>query len=286
MGQLRDRMETDLKIAGYSACTARIYRLYVTQFVRHFWRSPETMGAEEVRQFLLDMIERRKVSHSTIRQARAALKFLYTVTLNRAIEVEWLPAPRRQRPLPVILSGTEVQTLFDRICSIKYRTIMMAMYGAGLRIAEACHLRPEHVDSKRMVIHVREGKGGLDRYTVLSTRLLAALREYWRAVRPQSAWIFPARSLEKPVATESVRKVFHLAVAAAGIHKAVTPHSLRHSFATHLLECGTDVMVIRALLGHASVRTTQVYTHVRPELVARTQSPLDLLGTPRAQILG
>lgn len=286
MGMLRDQMQADLKIAGYSARTSQIYVLYAAQFAHHFRRSPKTMGADEIRQFLLDMIERRKVSYSTIRQARAALKFLYTVTLNRPVAIEWLPAPRRQHPLPVILSGTEVLALLDRVSSLKYRTIMMTLYGAGLRIAEVCRLRPEQIDSKRMVIHVRGGKGGVDRYTLLSHRLLEALRTYWRAERPKSEWLFPGRVASKQVGIESVRNVFHKAVDAAGIHKPVTPHSLRHSFATHLLECGTDVMVIRALLGHASVSTTQVYTHIRPEHVARTQSPLDLLGTPKASVLG
>lgn len=286
MGQLRNRMETDLKIAGYSPCTRRIYLLYAEQYARHFWRSPEAMGAEEIRQFLLFLIERRKVSSSTVRQVRAALKFLYTVTLNRAIEVDWLPMPRRPRPLPVILSGSEVLALLNQICSIKYRTVLMVMYAAGLRIAEACRLRPECIDSRRMLIHVKQGKGRIDRYTILSRRLLGSLREYWQAVRPPSEWLFPGRTSDRPLGIESVRSVFHLAVEAAGIHKAVTPHSLRHAFATHLLECGTSVMVIRALLGHSSVSTTQVYTKVRPELLARTQSPLDVLGTPKARVLG
>lgn len=286
MGALRQRMETDLKIAGYSARTSRIYVLYAAQFARHFERSPERMGAEEIREFLLDMVERRRVTHSTLRQARAGLKFLYRVTLNRPVAIEWLPAPRRPRPLPVILSGSEVLALFDQVHDLKYRTILMAMSAAGLRITEACRLKPEAIDSKRMLIHVREGKGRVDRYTLLSRRLLGALREYWRATRPQSEWIFPGRLTTLPVAPTSVRQVFHRAAHAARIHKPVSPHSLRHSFATHLLECGTDVMTIRALLGHASVATTQLYTRIRPEHLSRTQSPLDLLGTSHARLLG
>lgn len=286
MGLLHDRMESDLKIAGYSPITRKIYLLYARKFVEFFRRSPTELGANDVRKFMVHLIDERKVSRHTVRQVRAALRFLYAVTLDRAIEIEWMPPPRSQRPLPVVLSGSEVQALFDSVRDIKYRTLFMAMYAAGLRVSEACKLRPEEIDSKRMVIHLHEGKGRIDRYTLLSPRLLAALREYWRLLRPPSQWIFPGRWMSRPMNPGSVRTVFGLAVEAAGIHKPVTPHTLRHSFATHLLETGVDVTVIRALLGHASIHATQVYTHVRFEHLARTKSPLDVLGTPQAQLLG
>ena len=160
MGQLHDRMETDLKLAGYSPSTRKIYLLYARRFAAHFMRSPDEMGAEEVRQFMLHLVENRRVSRETLRQVRASLSFLFAVTPNRPVEVEWLPAPRRLRALPVVLSGTEVQALFDTVRHLQYRIILMIMYSAGLRISEACRLRPEEIDSKRMLIHVKCGKGG------------------------------------------------------------------------------------------------------------------------------
>ncbi|MBL8841998.1 MAG: site-specific integrase [Planctomycetes bacterium] len=286
MGALRDRMEMDLKIGGYSPATRKIYLLYARNFVAFHRRSPEQMGGDEIRQFLVHLIDERGASRETILQARAALQFLYRVTLRRPVEVESLPAPRRIRSLPVVLSGSEVASLFEHLGDLKHKTILMVMYAAGLRIKEACHLRPEQVDSRRMVIHVHPGKGGFDRYTLLSPRLLAVLRHYWRIERPRSEWVFPARSRDHPTSTDSVRRRFHAAVRAAGIRKRVTPHSLRHSFATHLLECGTDVTVIRALLGHASIHTTQIYTRIRVEHLARTTSPFDVLGTAGAGLLG
>jgi site-specific recombinase XerD len=249
-------------------------------------RSPAEMAADEVRQFLLHLVEERKVSRETLRQVRSALRFLYAVTLNRPVEILWLPSPRRQRPLPVVLSGTEVSALLDVIRSPKYRGILMTMYAGGLRISEACRLRPGDIDSKRGVLHVRDGKGGVDRSTVLSDRLLSYLRGYWRQARPTGEWLFPGRTAAGHAGVESVREVFRKAVAAVGITKALTPHNLRHSFATHLMECGVDVMVIKALLGHRSLSATQVYTHVSTEHIARTRSPLDVLGTPAGAVLG
>jgi integrase/recombinase XerD len=286
MGQLRDHMEADLKIGGYSPTTQKIYILYAKQFSKHFMRSPAEMGAHEVRQFLLYMIEERKISRATLKQVRAALMFLYTVTLNRPLEVEWLPPPRRLKRLPVVLSGTEVMALLGAVRDMKYRAILMAIYSGGLRSSEACRLRPEDIDSRRMVICIRAGKGGRDRHTMLSQRLLAYLRGYWRRCRPQGSWLFPGGMKEGHASPETVRRVFHKAREAAAIGKKVSPHVLRHSFATHLIETGTDVTVVQELLGHASLRATSVYTHTSIEHIARTRSPLDLLGTPQARILG
>jgi site-specific recombinase XerD len=285
MGQLRDQMQADLTLTGYSAGTQRIYLYYARKYAAHFMRSPAEMGAAELRQFLLHLVQ-RGIARGTFRQARAALRFLYMVTLNRPIEIEWLPPPRRHKPLPVVLSGSEVERLFAAVRNLKYRTILMAMYGAGLRISEACRLRPEHIDSKRMVIHLRGAKGGVDRYTLLSPRLLLALRDYWRSSPPHNGWLFPGHTPAGHLSTSSVRGVFRQTVAELRFQKTVSPHVLRHSFATHLLESGTDVTVVQALLGHASLRTTQIYTHISVEHIARTTSPLDLLGTPAAAVLG
>lgn len=285
MGQLRDRMETDLKLGGYSPSTQKIYLLYVRQFAKHHMRSPDEMGEEEIREYLIHMVEHKKVSRETYRQIRAALIFLYSVTLKRPTEVAHLPVRRNKVKLPVILSGTEVQRLLNAIRNPKYRAIMMAQYAGGLRISEACRLRPEDIDSKRMLLHVCAGKGGRDRYTVLSERLLAFLRDYYRAYRPKG-WLFPGKTAEKHASAETSRRVFKAAVTASGISKEVTPHILRHCFATHLLESGVDIAVIQSLLGHASLRATEVYTHISPSHVGRVKSPLDLLGTPAAQPLG
>lgn len=285
MGQLRDQMQADLEVGGYSPSTRKIYLLYARSFAAHFMRSPAEMGADEVRRFLLHLVREEKASRETIRQVRSSLRFLYAVTLNRPVEIEWLPVPRKQKRLPVVLGGTEVSALLDAVHGVKYRAILSAMYGSGLRIAEACALRPEHIDSRRMVIQVC-GKGDKERCTLLSERLLDELRDYWRRTRPGNGWLFPGGTRAGHVAKETVRKVFQKATRAAGIRKDITPHALRHSFATHLIDAGTDVTVVQALLGHASLRATEVYTHTSVEQIARTRSPLDLLGTPAGAILG
>jgi integrase/recombinase XerD len=286
MGQLREKMEADLKIGGYSRSTQKIYIYYAKKYAGYFMRCPAEMGALEVRLFLLHFVENRKASRSTVKQVRAALKFLYTVTLNRPVEVQWLPTPRRSRRLPVILSGAETALFLASVQKEKYRAVLTAIYAGGLRISEACRLRPSDIDSKRMVITVR-GKGGKERLTMLSTRLLECLRSYWKKERPaRDGWLFPGNTKDGHISQEATRRVFHKGVAASGISKKVTPHSLRHSFATHLIESGVDVTVVQALLGHSSISTTQIYTHVSADQIASTRSPLDLLGTPAARPLG
>jgi site-specific recombinase XerD len=285
MGQLRDKMEADLKIGGYSPSTRKIYLLYARSFVAYFRRSPETMGTDEVRVYLLHLVEDKKASRETIRQVRSALRFLYTVTLNQPLVVEHLPVPRRTKRVATVLSGQEVSALLAAVRNLKYRMIFSAMYGSGLRIAEACTLRPACIDSQRGVIRVC-GKGQKERYTLLSRRLLRELRDYWRQTRPEGGWLFPGRPCDRPIGTESARQVFRRAVQDAGIGKKVTPHVLRHSFATHLIDAGTDVTVVQALLGHELLCTTMLYTHSSIRRIARTGSPLDLLGTPEGAILG
>jgi site-specific recombinase XerD len=278
-------MEADLKLAGYSPSTRKIYLLYARLFAKHHMRSPAEMGEEEIRQYLLHMVENKKISRETYRQIRAAVIFLYSVTLKRQTEVEHLPVRRKKVKLPVVLSGTEVAALLRAIRRPNYRAIVMAQYAGGLRISEACRLRAEDIDSKRMVIHVRAGKGGRDRYTVLSERFLTDLRDYWREHRP-TEWLFPGKTAVGHACPETVRKVFHTAVAVANISKKITPHSLRHCFATHLLESGVDIAVVQALLGHGSLRATEVYAHISVEHIGRIKSPLDLLGTRAAEPLG
>lgn len=285
MAELRDRMEADLTIAGYSTGTKRIYLLYAKHFAAYHRRSPAEMGSEEIRQFLLYLIVERGISRSTFKQVHAALRFLYSVTLRRAVEIEWVPVSRSPKRLPNILSGTEVEAFLRALRDPRYRMLFATMYAAGLRITETRQLRPENIDSKRMVIRVC-GKGNQERLTVLSPRLLNDLRSYWKDVRPEGGWLFPGYRKGSHISAESSRRAFHKAIAAAGIEKKVTPHALRHSFATHLIDTGTDVTTVQALLGHKNLRTTSIYTHATVGRIARTQCPYDLLGTSAARPLG
>ena len=284
MGHVRDRMIEDLRLGGYSDNTALVYLHYAKEFTKHHSRSPAEMGEAEVRSFLLHLLEVRKLSHESYRQGYAALKFLYRVTLQRPFEVESIPRPRKRRRLPNVLSGTEVEALFAAFDSLKYRAVTLTTYAAGLRISEAVRLRLDDVDSKRMMLHVRQGKGGQDRSVMLSERLLADLRTYWKEQRP-SDFLFPGANIPH-LSPESVRKTLHKVASRAGLRKRVTPHLLRHTFATHLVELGTDVRVIQALLGHRHLHATQRYTQVSKRHLQRVKSPLDLLGTSFAHLLG
>jgi integrase/recombinase XerD len=277
MGQLRDRMEQDLKLKGVSPATIRNYLLYCRKFAAFFMRSPEQLGAAEVRAFLLHQIEVEQLAYASYRQVYAALKFLYSVTLGRPGEVSRLPFPKRQADaLPKVLTVAELTAFFAALRKAKYRALFMTCYAAGLRLGEACHLRVQDIDSQRMVIRVRAGKGGKERLTVLSPRLLEVLRAYWRLARP-SVWLFPGATPARPVALDTARSVFHRASAQAGLPRGYTPHSLRHSFATHLLDAGTDLVMIQNLLGHRSIQTTSRYTHVSLARLQQATSPLDLL---------
>jgi site-specific recombinase XerD len=251
-------------------------------------RSPAEMGAEEVREFLLFKIEEEEVSPATHHMYVAALKFLYGTTLKRPEVMADIPWPKVPKRLPVILSGHEFQRLFTAIRSIRFLAILMTTYAAGLRVAETCALEPHDIQSDRMLIHVRSGKGKKDRYVMLSPRLLAVLRTYYRVMRPPQPKLFPSRTIPgRAITPDGVRYALRKVLLAAGIKQRVTLHSLRHGFATHLLESGTDIRVIQCLLGHSSIKTTARYTRVSRRHIQQTQSPLDLLGTERGtQLLG
>ena len=283
MGQLRDRMEQDLKLRGFSPATIRNYLLYCRNFVAFFMRSPEELGIADVRAFLLHQIEVEQISYGSYRQTYAALKFLYSVTLGRPAEVSQIPFPKRKpTALPEVLTVVELTPFFAAFRKPKYRALFMTCYAAGLRLGEACHLRIEDIDSQRMVIHVRAGKGGKDRLTILSPRLLEVLRAYWRLAKPRT-WLFPGGTPDRPVALDTARAVFHRARVQAGLAPGYSPHSLRHSFATHLLDAGTDLVLIQNLLGHASIQTTSRYTHVSLGRLQQATSPLDLLPNSAAE---
>lgn len=276
MTPLRQKMMEELELRGASPKTVRIYVDCVARFARHFNKSPEKLGAEELRAYLLYLLEERKVALGTYKQALAALRFLYRWVLKRGDVVHDIRGPRGGRRLPVVLSFDEVHRFFAAIPSFKHRTLLMFAYAAGLRVAEAANVRVCDIDSERMVIRVVQGKRKKDRYTILSPLLLGMLRHYGWAARPTD-YLFPGRGKSGVVRSSTVQRACIEARHRAGLIKEVTPHTLRHSFATHLLEAGTNLRVIQELLGHASPRTTAIYTHVSTELIAQTKSPLDLL---------
>ena len=284
MGQLRDRMAQDLILRGFSPSTRKIYLIYARKFVAFHRRPPEQMGEAEVRQFLLHLIHAERVSAETYRQVLAAVKFLYTVTLGRSWEVERIPFRKRPKRLPRVLSPDQIAALLRGVRRPMYRVLLMTLYAAGLRINEGCRLGVADIDSPRMLIHVRAGKGGKDRQSVLSPELLTALRRYWVLDRPRP-WLFPGAIAHRPISDVSVRQVFNDACARAGIEGRCTPHVLRHSFATHQLEAGTDLVVLQRMLGHHSIRTTSLYTHVAGDRIRRTPSLLASLqlDAPRAE---
>jgi integrase/recombinase XerD len=240
-------------------------------------KSPAAMGRTEIRDYLLSLVEGRKLSPSTYNVHAASLRFLYSYTLGRPEEVAWIGQMRVPHRLPAILSAEEIERLLEAFGSLKMKAIILAAYGAGLRISEVCKLRVEDIDSRRMVIHVKNGKGDRDRYTMLPRRLLETLRAYWKQERPSGPELFPGMKPGAVLSREAVNKSLKLAAARAGIKKRVSPHVLRHGFATHLLESGTDLRTLQVLLGHASIRTTARYAQVSPVMIRRTKSPADRL---------
>jgi integrase/recombinase XerD len=281
MGQLRDRMEQDLKLRGLSPATIRNYLLYCRKLAAFYMRSPEELGELEVRAFLLQQIEVEQLAYASYRQVYAALKFLYGVTLGRPGVVSRIPFPKRRPPaLPKVLTAEQLTAFFAALRNLKYRALFMTCYAAGLRLQEACQLRVEDVDSRRMVLRVR-GKGNCERLTLLSPRLLEVLRAYWRQAKPK-VWLFPGASPQRPIGRDTARNVFHSACEQAGLPALYSPHCLRHSFATHLLDAGTDLVLIQQLLGHRSLATTSRYTHVSLERIQQASSPLDRLSPAAA----
>ena len=278
MGQLRERMKADLKLRRYRAGTIYNYLLCAKKFVAFHRRPAEAMGEPEVRQFLLHLIDERHLGQAGHKMYLAAIKFLYGVTLGRPEVAARLPWPRVTTKLPDILDGTEVERLLEAVQGITCRAVLMLIYAAGLRISEACRLCTTDIDSGRGLIHIRDGKRGRDRFVMLSQRLLVFLRQYWRTVRPTGPQLFPGATPGSVVSAKTVAEALRKAVAKAGISKRVTPHVLRHCFATHLLEGGEDIRTIQVLLGHGSIRTTAHYSQVSKRHIGRTQSPLDRLG--------
>jgi site-specific recombinase XerD len=269
-------MIEDLRIRNYSPRTIEAYVGCVAAFAKHFKKSPELLGPEEIREYQVFLVEVKKASWSLFNQSVCALRFFYNQTLKKDWVVEQLRFARGQKKLPAVLNQDEVARLLDAAGSLKSRAILSTLYGTGLRLGELCRLRAEDIDSRRMVIHVRQGKGAKDRFVVLSGRLLGLLREYWKEYRPRQ-WLFPGKSSARQLDPSRIQRLCKEAALRARIAKRVHPHLLRHSFATHLLESGCDLRRIQMLLGHGSLTTTSVYLHVAVKALQSTPSPLDLL---------
>jgi len=269
-------MLEDLQIRRYSPITIRVYLHAVAEFARHFGISPERLRAEHIRQYQLFLIKQKKASQSSLVQTVCALRFLYTHTLHQKVSIERIPFPRREKKLPLILSREEVKALLDAPQNLRHRTLLALLYGSGLRVSELTRLQVSDIDSARKVVHVRHGKGGKDRQTLLPAKLLDLLRCYWRSHRP-SGWLFPSTDSTRPISPKAVFLACRQAAKTAGISKPVHPHSLRHAFATHLLEDGVNLRSIQILLGHANLETTARYLHVADVAVRSTASPLDSL---------
>lgn len=276
---LRERMRQDLKLRNYSPHTIRAYLRSVARFAQHFGTPPDHLGSEHIRTYQLFLIEEQKASWSTFIQAVSALRFFYDKTLDRPGMIVYIPFPKKAKTLPVILSREEVQALIVAPQNLKHRVILATLYTTGLRVSELCHLQGTHIDSKRMVIEVHQGKGKRDRLVQLAPDLLPLLRHYWTRYRLES-WLFPGSRLTRPITPEGVYLLCKKAGRTAQIDKAIYPHLMRHSCATHLLEAGMDLRSIQLLLGHTSLRTTSRYLHVANPALQTTPSPLDTLALP------
>jgi len=285
MTPLRRRMLEDMQLRNLCPETQRNYVHHMAGLGRFYQTSPEHLSLEEIREYQLYLINERSLSPESVNQFVSAAKFLYLVTLETPWPEDPLPRARVPHRLPVVLSTTEVSEFFHHVCTIRYRAALMTAYGAGLRVSEVVALQVGDIDSSRMLIRVRQGKGKKDRYAMLSPRLLEVLRCWFRSQHPAGQrhktspqdWLFPGWRKGRHMNTASLQTVCREAARAAGLSKRVTVHTLRHSFSTHLVENGTDIRILQVLLGHSCIDTTARYVQVSPQVVAATVSPLDNL---------
>jgi len=279
MTPLRQRFLDDLRLRNYSPRTLEAYVLRVAQFAQHFRRSPDQLGMEDVRAYQLHLLE-QQASWSRFNQTVCALRFFFGVTLGRTDQVPLIPYGKRPRTLPSVLAPEEVVRLFDAVPAGRQRLRLQVLYACGLRLNELLHLRPTDVDSARMVVLIRQGKGRKDRLAPLSPRLLQELRAYWQSYRP-TVWLFPGECADGTLCPVTVQRQCQVAAQRAGLSKRCSPHTLRHSYATHLLEAGVDVLTLQAILGHSDLRTTAHYVHVDSRRLRSAPSLLDLLALPQ-----
>jgi integrase/recombinase XerD len=283
--RIRKMVLDELQRRNYAQSTVRSYIKAIEDFTRYFGKSPERLGSEHIRRYQVHLFRDRKLAAGSVEGRAAALRFLYVKTLHRPYLPDEIPFPKRARRLPTVLSPEEVALLIDSAKNLMHRAILMTLYATGLRRAELCRLKVADIDSERMVIHVREGKGGRDRDVLLSDKLLKILREYWRWIKPK-VWLFPGMvnnwRADVPIDTKVVWEAVRAAKERAGITKRVSPHTLRHSFATHMLEAGADLRTIQVLLGHAKLADTTVYLHLSRRHLQAVASPLEALDLSNA----
>ena len=283
MTTLRQRMIEDLRIRNYSPRTIECYTRCVAAFARHFGTSPAELGPEHIRAYQTFLVQTKHASWTAFNQMVCALRFLYRTTLRQPGVIEHIPFPRQPKTLPVVLSRAELVRFFAAVPNLKHRTVLMTMYAAGLRLSEALGLRLSDVDGERQCLRVAQGKGQKDRYTILAPGLLEQLRTYWRLTRPRS-WLFPGRPPEQPLTASAIQRRCAPAARRAKLAKRVSTHTMRHCFATHLLEAGTDLRTIQQMLGHRSLETTSLYLHVATarDGLPRTTDLLAGAATPHA----
>jgi site-specific recombinase XerD len=266
-------MQHDLVVRGMSPRTQEAYLAAVAGLAKHYQQRPDGLSDQQVEEYIRHLIEQRHLAPNSVRIAVFGLRFFYLVTLNRPALT--LPLPKGAKKLPEVLSREEVTRLLAHTATLRERALLMTTYGGGLRVSEVVRVRISDIDAQRDLLRVEQGKGRKDRYTLLGPRLLAELRHYWQVYRPASPWLFPQRGKAAPMAVETAQKIYYAAKHRAGITKGGGIHALRHSFATHLLEAGTDLPTLQRLLGHDSVTTTMRYVHVTQQRVAAQGSPLD-----------
>lgn len=276
MTELRKQMQIDMEIRGYSPITIKYYLAHISNFAKHFNKSPDLLGDKEIREYLHYCIMEKHLSEGSVNTIHSALKFFYTKTLDREWRAEKLARIKERRRLPVVLSQSEVKAILDMTTNLKHKTILTTIYAAGLRVSEAAKLKIFDIDSNNMQIIVREGKGKKDRYTLLSELNLQLLREYWKRYKPET-FLFPGKYSDAPITARSIQRIFEDAKNKANIKKDASVHTLRHSFATHLLEAGTDICYIQRLMGHTSIQTTAIYLHLRRMDLLNIKSPLEIL---------
>lgn len=278
MTPLRRRMQEDLRLRNRSTSTQDCYVRRVAAFAKFFSKSPDLLGPPEIRAYLLHLVEEKGVSWPVFNQTVCALRFFYRVTLGRDYAIGKIPYAKRPRKLPVVLSREEVVRFLAVPRNLKHQAMLMTAYSGGLRVSEVTRLACGDIDSNRMVIHIRLGKGSKDRYVPLSPVLLRVLREYWRASkRKPDVWLFPGGVEGRPITSRALCRICKQVSTKAGLSKSVTPHTLRHTFATHHLEAGTDLRTLQMLMGHRNLQTTTIYLHVSAGKLQSAGTPLDLL---------
>lgn len=279
MNPFIQRMAEDMQVRNFASSTIDAYTYHVDKFCQYFGKPADALGPEHIREFQVYLVQEKKASWSSFNQAVCGLRFLYQVTLGKDWVVKHIPFGKRPKKLPTVLSDDEAGRLLECLHNRKHHAVLLTCYAAGLRVSEATHLRVPDIDGRREQLSIRQGKGRKARVIPASPRLLEALRDYWKINRPVD-FLFPGRTPDVPLSSTTIQKACKLAVAKAGITKpAVTPHTLRHTWATGMLEAGVDLLTISKLMGHSSFLTTTVYLHVRRQHFDRSPSPLDWLPT-------